>query len=145
MSLASLTPQYGEVWIIFDRDQVQNFDEIIFKAKERGINVGWTNPCIEEWFCAYFGVMPRYQDSVSCCNGFETIFKQATKQKYVKSDSSIYEKLNRFGDEETSIRIANQKLKEHERNGQTKPSLMCPCTTIHCLVKEIKDKVTKTN
>lgn len=29
LNLASLNPQYGEPWIIFDRDQVQNFDNII--------------------------------------------------------------------------------------------------------------------
>lgn len=48
LNLASLNPQYGEIWIIFDRDQVQNFDEIISEAITKGINIGWTNPCIEE-------------------------------------------------------------------------------------------------
>jgi hypothetical protein len=46
-SLAALQPQYGEPWIIFDRDQVKNFDEIIYKAESENINVGWSNPCIE--------------------------------------------------------------------------------------------------
>lgn len=143
INLASLNPQYGETWIIFDRDQVQNFDEIIHQAEDKGINVGWTNPCIEAWFNAYFGVMPTYQDSVACCNGFEKAFKQASGQKYIKSDSAIYEKLNRFGNEEKAIRLAQQKLEEHKANCKDKPSEMCPCTTVHCLVKEIKSKVAK--
>lgn len=32
ISLAALNPQYSEVWIVFDRDQVKNFDNIISEA-----------------------------------------------------------------------------------------------------------------
>ena len=143
INLASLNPQYGETWIIFDRDQVQDFDEIISQAKAKGIKVGWTNPCIEAWFSAYFGSMPTYQDSVSCCTGFGRTFEQASGQKYVKSDQQIYDKLNRFGDELSAIELAQRKYEEHRANCKDKPSEMCPCTTVHCLVGEIKSKIKK--
>ena len=109
IELASINPQYGEIWILFDRDEVERFDDIIKLAEEKGINVGWTNPCIEEWFCAYFGKMPTYQDSVSCCKGFEKIYQKNVDQKYVKSDVNIYEKLNRYGDEKNAIKTAQKK------------------------------------
>lgn len=141
LNLASLNPQYGEIWIIFDRDQVQNFDEIISEAITKGINIGWTNPCIEEWFSAYFGAMPTYANSVSCCNGFEQIFERNAHQKYVKSDLAIYEKLNRFGNEEKAIRIATQKMHDHRIQGKYKPSEQLPGTTVHLLVDEIKSKI----
>lgn len=141
LNLASLNPQYGEIWIIFDRDQVQNFDEIISEAITKGINIGWTNPCIEEWFSAYFGAMPTYANSVSCCNGFEEIFERNAHQKYVKSDLAIYEKLNRFGNEEKAIRIATQKMHDHRIQGKYKPSEQIPGTTVHLLVDEIKSKI----
>lgn len=143
LNLASLNPQFGETWIIFDRDQVQDFDEIIRQAEEKGIKVGWTNPCIETWFGAYFGKMPTYQDSVSCCTGFGKTFEQISGQKYIKSDSNIYEKLNRFGNETTAIALAQRKFDEHINNCKRIPSEMCPCTTVHCLVSEIKSKITK--
>lgn len=141
LNLASLNPQYGEIWIIFDRDQVQNFDEIISEAITKGINIGWTNPCIEEWFSTYFGAMPTYANSVSCCNGFEQIFERNAHQKYVKSDLAIYEKLNRFGNEEKAIRIATQKMHDHRIQGKYKPSEQIPGTTVHLLVDEIKSKI----
>ena len=141
LNLASLSPQYGEIWIIIDRDQVPNFDEIISEAIAKGINVGWTNPCIEEWFSAYFGAMPTYANSVSCCNGFEQIFEPNAHQKYVKSDSAIYEKMNRFGNEEKAIRIATQKMHDHMIQGKYKPSEQIPGTTVHLLVDEIKSKI----
>ena len=141
LNLASLSPQYGVIWIIIDRDQVPNFDEIISEAIAKGINVGWTNPCIEEWFSAYFGAMPTYANSVSCCNGFEQIFERNAHQKYVKSDSAIYEKMNRFGNEEKAIRIATQKMHDHMIQGKYKPSEQIPGTTVHLLVDEIKSKI----
>lgn len=49
LNMASLQPQYGEPWIVFDRDQVKDFDKIVSVALEKGINVGWSNPCIEIW------------------------------------------------------------------------------------------------
>ena len=139
--LASLHPQYGEPWIVFDRDQIRDFDEIIAHADACGINVGWTNPCIEEWFSAYFGTMPTYAGSVACCNGFATTFERASGQKYDKADSVIYMKLNRFGDEQRAIEVATQKYEEHKRSGKGKPSEMTPCTTVHLLVGEIKEKI----
>lgn len=141
LNLASINPQFGEIWIVFDRDQVLNFDTIIADAISKGINVGWTNPCIEEWFHAYFGSMPTYGSSVLCCENFARVFERVVKQKYDKSDPSIYDKLNRFGDEREAIRIAEQKMSEHERNGKDKPSEKSPGTTVHLLVDEIIKKV----
>lgn len=143
LNLASLHPQFGEIWIVFDRDQVKNFDEIIYQAYNRGIKVGWTNPCIEAWFHAYYGVMPNCQDSVSCCNSFSTVYNHITGQKYVKSDQHIYEKLNRFGNEHEAISLAKQKFSEQSEIHNAKPSEMSPCTTVHLLVNEIKSKTLK--
>lgn len=53
----------------------------------------------------------------------------------------MYEKICNVGDEEKAIQIAQQKLEQHEREGKTKPSEMCPCTTVHKLVGEIKRKI----
>lgn len=140
LSLSALQPQYGEPWIVFDRDQVTNFDEIITEAEKEGVKVGWSNPCIEIWFGAYFGVMPTYLDSVRCCDGFEEKYKQVTGQKYQKSDNSIYTKLCRHGNEEEAITLAKQKLEQFVQNCIDKPSEMCPATTIYLLVEEIKNK-----
>jgi hypothetical protein len=138
---ASLLPQYAEPWIIFDRDKVQKFDQIISSAKEKGIHVGWSNPCIEIWFSAYFGEMPHFQDSVDCVKGFEKKFRQVTGQDYQKSDPEIYLKLCRFGNETQAFSVARQKEKEHQRIEKLKPSEMCPATTVYIFVEEIKSKI----
>lgn len=138
---AALEPQYGEPWIIFDRDQVVCFDQIIEAAEQEGINAGWSNPCIEIWFDAYFGKMHSYQDSVTCCREFANIFEKKTGQEYKKSSSQIYSMLNRYGNEKEAVKIADSRLTQYLRDGLDRPSEMCPCTTVYRLIDEIKGKI----
>lgn len=137
---AALEPQYGQPWIVFDRDRVTNFDEIIAKAQKESVSVGWSNPCIEIWFDAYFGKIHSYSDSVVCCRKFAETFKQRTGQEYHKDNPQIYAVLNRFGDESKAIQIADNRLRGYLRDSVKKPSEMCPCTTIHKLISEIHCK-----
>lgn len=138
---SSMEPQFGQPWIVFDRDKVVPFDQIIAEANHEGINVGWSNPCIEIWFDAYFGRMHSYQDSVSCCRGFSSTFEKRTGQEYQKSSKQIYFLLNRYGDEKRAVEIAENRFMQYLNDGFIKPSEMCPCTTIQHLIDEIKSKI----
>ena len=140
LELTAYDAQYRTPWIVFDRDQVQGFDEIIKEAEDKGIQVGWSNPCFEIWMYAYFGSMPGIQDSWTCCSEFGRVYETKTGQKYSKSDEQMYGKLCKAGDEEKAIQIAQQKLEQCKREGKAKPSEMCPCTTVHELVGEIRKK-----
>lgn len=140
---ASLSPQYAELWIIFDRDEVKNFDDIIDSAEAAKINAAWSNPCIEIWFNAYFGTIPTYQTSIKCCDGFKTVFQKKTGQEYKKSDEQIYMKLCKYGDEAKAIELAAKKQSQYIKDGVKKPSQMCPATTVHELIKEIRNKIEK--
>lgn len=142
-TLASFNPQYAETWIVFDRDRVMNFDKIISQAEKEEINVGWSNPCLEIWFDAYFGTMHHYNDSVSCCRGFARTFERITMHRYEKNTRDIYSLLTQFGDEENAVRIAENRYQQHLREGKQFPSEMCPCTTVYQLVGEIKNRASK--
>ena len=141
LELTAYEAQYRIPWIVFDRDQVIEFDEIIAEAKKKGIQAGWSNPCFEIWMYAYFGTMPAIKESWTCCSEFGRVYERKTGQKYSKADEKMYEKIRNAGDEEKAIRIAQQKLEQHKREGKTKPSEMCPGTTVHRLVEEIKGKI----
>ena len=140
ISQAALEPHYAEPWIVFDRDQVPDFDNIIEEATSKGINVGWSNPCIEIWFDAYFGQMHSYQESKQCWYRFAETYERQTGLEYSKSDERIYEVLNRCGDEKKAIDIAENRLRTHFESGVNKPSEMVPATTLHHLVDEIRQK-----
>lgn len=138
--LMSRDPQYRMPWIVFDRDRVPNFDNIIARAKSEGISVGWSNPCIEILFHAYFGNMPTILESARCCEHFATIFKQHTGMEYDKADTKILEKLRKYGDEIVAIEVARRRMHQWENSDVIRPSKMCPCSTLFELVSEIDKK-----
>lgn len=132
--------QYRIPWIVFDRDQVPNFDEIIKEASESDIHVGWSNPCFEIWMFTYFGSMPVINESWTCCSKFGELYEKRTGLKYSKADDDMYQRLTENGDETAAINLAQRKYDQCIRNGYSIPSQMCPCTTVHELVKEIQTK-----
>ncbi|MBN1775843.1 MAG: RloB domain-containing protein [Clostridiales bacterium] len=140
LRVKSESPQFADLWIVFDRDEVKEYDRIIEEADRKGIHVGWSNPCIEIWFHAYLGKMPTTMDSVCCCKNFSNSFQKETGYFYDKSDFKIYETLCKIGNESNAVEIANRRYNEHLNNGKCKPSDMNPCTTLHELIGEIKCK-----
>lgn len=141
LAAADLHSQYGEIWIVFDRDRVTNFDQIICEAEAHGIHVAWSNPCIEVWFSAYWGKMLTAPESTDCCSQFSAAYERKVGQEYEKAEESIYAKLCASGSEADAILRAEQKLQAHHKVGRTTPSEMIPCTTLHRLVQEIRRKI----
>ncbi len=139
--IQNLEPGYvNHTWIVFDYDERPQFDTIIKDAKKEGFSTGWSNPCIEVWFSAYFGELCGEMSSQRCQDMFKVVFKQKIKCTYTKENKKIYEYLSREGDEVKAIERADWKYHEHKRNGIDIPSKMCPGTTIYLLIKEIRDK-----
>lgn len=128
--------QYCELWIVFDRDRVPNFDAIIAQATAKGIRVGWSNPCIEIWFLAYFGSMPTVADSTQCVARFREKLKQKAGVEYSKAAPNIYDLLKSQGDETVAFTTAEARLKVQS---EKKPSKMDSATTLHHLVQEIQE------
>lgn len=89
MELMAYDAQYRIPWIVFDRDQVQGFDDIIAEAVNKGIQVGWSNPCFEIWMYAYFGSMPAIQDSWTCCSDFKLVDDICYKLQMLADEKEI--------------------------------------------------------
>ena len=140
LELTAYEAQYRIPWIVFDRDKVPYFDEIIQAAERAGIRVGWSNPCFEIWLHAYFGSMPSIPDSRRCYIHFGELYEKRTGQEYSKADVDLYNRLIKSGDEENALAIAQRRLEQCKVADYTKPSEMCPGTTVHELVGEIKKK-----
>ncbi len=140
IELTDAESQYRIPWIVFDRDQVKDFDEIIRTTEKNGIHAGWSNPCFEIWMYAYFGEMPAIRESYTCCDRFSEKFEKLTGQKYQKKDRDIYRKLLQHGDKEKAIQIAKRCYKKCIEDGKEKPSEMWPASMVQGLVEEIQRK-----
>lgn len=130
--------KYSQIWIVFDKDQVVNFDAIIAEAEKCGIEVGWSNPCFEIWLAAYFGEMPNWNTSVNCCKKFGELFAEKTGKEYEKNLKTLYNELTKYGNEDNAISLAISKLAEAKKKYRN-PSGQSPATTVFKLVKEIKE------
>ena len=132
--------RFRDIWLVFDRDEVKNFDRLIEKAKESKMNVGWSNPCFEIWLMSYFQNPKNINDSQKCCETFEKIFKENTDKNYEKSEKKIYNILCKKGDENKAIQRAREKYYQ-VRKEYSQPSKMIGCTTVYKLVEELKKKI----
>jgi len=134
--------RFRDIWLVFDRDEVKNFDRLIEKAKESKMNVGWSNPCFEIWLMSYFQNPKNINDSQKCCETFEKIFKENTDKNYEKSEEKIYNILCKKGDENKAIQRAREKYHQ-VRKEYSQLSKMIGCTTVYKLVEELKKKIGK--
>lgn len=138
---SSKNPQYRIPWIIFDRDEVLCFDELIAEAQRAQVNTGWSNPCFEVWLHAYFENLQYSQSSIQCCKQFSKIYLDHTRIEYGKSDITLYRNLIAYGNEERAIERAKRQMNNLLlSNKDSLPSLLSPATTIYKLVEEIREK-----
>lgn len=139
-------PREREIWIVFDKDnRPDDFDNIISSAKKHGINVAWSNPCIEIFFHAYYGRMPNNADAKQCISAFSTDFQKATKKEYTKNDKDIYSLLCHSGDEKRALELSKNKLEQSMNQAKIKkPSSYCPGSTLHNIVSKITSHRPKT-
>ena len=141
LELVGKESQYRIPWIVFDRDRVKGFDEIIWTAEKNGVHAGWSNPCFEIWMNAYFGEMPAIRESYTCCGRFADKFEKVTGKKYYKNDTDIYRKLVQYGDFQQAAVLAERSLKKCMDDGKKLPSEMWPACMVQRLVSEIYSKV----
>ena len=50
---------YQNVWVVFDKDDFDDFDEAICLGKEKGYQIAWSNQSFEYWLYLHF----NYSDS----------------------------------------------------------------------------------
>ena len=134
------SPNFKDVWLIFDRDYVTSFDRLIQEAEQDGMHAGWSNPCFEIWLSAYLGEMPNISIPQKCTERFAELLKSKCHiNEYHKADTKLREKLLRYGSEEAAIQMAARKHKSALREYEN-PSDMIGCTTVYQLVRELLEK-----
>jgi len=132
--------QFSETWLVFDRDRVPNFDQILKQARAEGIETAWSNPCIEVWFSAYFGSLLSISESKICCEKFADLYKKKTAQEYKKSNPNIYKILYENGDEQQAIRRSENRRRSQKADARpSDPSDRVGCTEVDRLVKAIRE------
>lgn len=138
--LRNESSRYREVWLIFDRDFVKNFDGMIREISKNDMHAGWSNPCFEIWLSAYFGEMSKEYNPKQCTQKFEKLLRRHCHiNRYDKADPGLRDRLVKCGSETKAIAFAKKRYKEVCRQ-YSKPSEMIGSTTVYQLVEELLKK-----
>ena len=131
---------FDRVWVVFDKDDFNDFNEAIELAGKYGFDSAWTNEAFELWYLLHFvyldaainrhAYIEKLQAEIRKHEGYE-------KYEYKKNDSGIYNVLNEIGNEDFAKRNALKLRSFFE--GDTDYKEHVPCTTVDVLVDELEN------
>lgn len=133
---------YQNIWVVFDKDDFQDFDIAIAEAAEKGYCVAWSNQAFEYWLYLHF----HYSDSAlhrhEWNKKLDEIFAEygIGNGKYEKNDKNIYAMVDTYGGVSTAIKNAKRRMASFDIK-RSRPSEYDPGTTVYMLVEELKKYV----
>ena len=129
---------YQNVWIVFDKDEFNDFDEAIIATKQNGFHAAWSNQSFEYWLFLHFNYSdsPLHRDD--WYKKLDELFKiyELGDGTYQKNYKDIYSMLDSLGGIETAIKNAKRRMSDFDSMKQ-RPSEYDPGTTVHLLTKDL--------
>ena len=129
---------YQNVWIVFDKDDFQDFDQAIKEGEDKDYHVAWSNQSFEYWIYLHFDYSDADLHRGQLNAKLDELFKSKglSKDGYKKNIKNLYELLDSSGRVETAIKNAKRRMKGF--TSEDKPSKYAPGTTVHILVEELR-------
>lgn len=130
---------YQNIWVVFDKDDFEDFDEAIKSGENMGYKIAWSNQSFEYWLYMHF----CYSDSAlhrdEWNKKLDEIFAQYNlgEGSYRKNYEDIYNIVDSFDGVNTAIRNAKRRMDSFDNNKDL-PSKYDPGTKVHELVIELK-------
>ena len=130
---------YQNIWVVFDKDDFDDFDKAIKDGTDKGYNVAWSNQSFEYWIYLHF----HYADSALHRDDWNEKLNDVFKQynlgsgKYQKNYENIYDMVNCNDGVNIAIKNAKRRMSDFNKN-EYKPSEYNPGTTVYKLVEELK-------
>ena len=129
---------FDRVWLVFDKDDFNDFNEAIRRAKKLGVQCAWSNEAFELWYYLHF----EYLDTGIGRNAYIEKLQEFFRNKmgdanfeYEKGNPNIYGLLQQHGSEDLAIRYA-KKLRTLYKG--TDYANHKPCTMVDKLIEELK-------
>ena len=130
---------YQNIWVVFDKDENDDFDQAIEDGKNKGYNIAWSNQSFEYWLYLHF----NYSDSAlhrdSWYEKLDKIFADYNlgDGTYKKNYENIYELVNTYDGVNIAINHAKRRMAGFDEI-KNKPSQYDPGTEVYKLVEQLK-------
>uniref|UniRef100_UPI0028D8CA70 RloB family protein n=1 Tax=Alloprevotella tannerae TaxID=76122 RepID=UPI0028D8CA70 len=102
---------FDRVWLVFDKDNFNDFNEAIRKAKKLGFQCAWTNEAFELWYNLHFEYLDTGIERNAYIEKLQKFFRKKmgdTNFEYEKGNPNIYRLLQQHGREDLAIRYAKK-------------------------------------
>lgn len=133
--------RYKNVWVVFDKDDFEDFDQAIKEGEAKGYHVAWSNQSFEYWIYLHFNYRDTDQQRCKWIADLKKLFKthNLSKDGYEKNIENLYELLKNFkgGGIQTAIKNAKKRMAKFDSKID-KPSKYVPGTTVYILVEELR-------
>lgn len=130
---------YQNVWVVFDKDDFEDFDQAIKDGVDKGYKIAWSNQSFEYWLYLHF----YYSDSALHRDDWNKKLDEIFEQyqlgdgTYKKNYEDIYNLVNSFDGVNTAIKNAKRRMVSF-RHDVDNPSEYDPGTMVYKLVEELK-------
>lgn len=131
--------RFDRVWVVFDKDDFNDFNEAIALAERKNYKAAWSNEAFELWYLLHFiyldaaisraDYIKKLENEIRKFEGYEDFC-------YMKNDSGIYAMLQNIGNE-TQAKLHAARLRSMFDNTHDYKSHK-PCTCIDILVEELE-------
>lgn len=150
--LVEANKDVDEVWAVFDKDDAEKsagntlrFSEAFKLAQDEKIKVAYSNEVFELWILLHFAnvssenPIPRTE----IYTRIETVIKAIPAHNafvYEHGNVEVVDVLVKSGNEQNAIECATKLFEEHKAKGH-QPIEANPSTTIHILVKRLRELI----
>ncbi len=134
---------YSQIWVVFDKDDFNDFDDAIELGKRKGYNIAWSNQSFEYWIYLHFNFSDSALHRDDWVKKLDTIFKdyKIDENGYEKNNSDIFNIATTKGSLKFAIQSAFR-INDNYDSSQ-KPSQCDPCTNVHRLVLELEPYISE--
>lgn len=130
---------YQNIWVVFDKDDFEDFDQAIKDGLNKGYHVAWSNQAFEYWLYLHF----HYSDSALHRDIWKEKLDEVFERyrlgngTYQKNYEDIYNMVNKFDGVNTAIKNARRRMARFNEETD-KASEYDPGTTVYRLVEKLK-------
>lgn len=140
--------KFDRVWVVFDKDDFNDFNEAIVLAANKGLMAGWSNEAFELWYLLHFTYLDAAisrADYIAKLQNEIRKFPAYGKFRYKKNDAGIYALLREIGDQ-NQAKLRAKKLRSMFAEVYDYKNHK-PCTCVDILVDELEnpEKLLKDN
>lgn len=130
---------YQNIWVVFDKDDFNDFDQSIKEGEDKGYKIAWSNQSFEYWLYLHFCYSDAALHRDDWNEKLDIIFKQYRlgEGKYQKNYEDIYNMVNTYDGMNIAIKNAKRRMIGFDV-GKYKPSEYEPGTMVYKLVEELK-------